>query len=78
MERYCNLTGAQQGKLLSRINELVLIDDDEIAEEAAQCIRDFIDTLVHFSFITPQARTKYVGGILGAMERRQKRRTLKC
>ena len=78
MESYCNLTGEQQGKLLSRINELVLIDDDKVAEEAAQCISDFIDTLVYFSFITPQARTKFAGGICDAMERRQKRRILKC
>ena len=78
MERYCNLTGEQQGMLLSRINDLVLIDDDEAAEEVARCILDFIDTLVRFSFITPQARTKYVGGIRDAMERRRKRRELKC
>lgn len=72
MEIYGTLTTEQQGKLMRQISELERIDGD-VVELRAKEIRNFIDYLVYFSFITPAMRVKYLGGIQDAMERRQRR-----
>lgn len=72
MEIYGTLTTEQQGKLMRQIGELERIDGD-VVELRAKEIRNFIDYLVYFSFITPAMRVKYLGGIQDAMERRQRR-----
>jgi hypothetical protein len=71
-EVYGTLTTEQQGKLMRQIGELEHIDGD-VVEMRAKEIRNFIDYLVYFSFITPATRVKYLGGIQDAMERRQRR-----
>ena len=71
-EVYGTLTTEQQGKLMRQIGELERIDGD-VVELRAKEIRNFIDYLVYFSFITPAMRIKYLGGIQDAMERRQRR-----
>ena len=71
-EFYGTLTTEQQGKLMRQIGELERIDSD-VVELRAKEIRNFIDYLVYFSFITPAMRVKYLGGIQDAMERRQRR-----
>ena len=77
-EHYRALTCEQQGHIMSCINELALIDDDNAAEEYAQSIRDFVDMLVWFKFISPQMRTKYAGGIRDTLEIRRKRRAMRA
>lgn len=77
-ENYGALSCEQQGKLMSRINELALIDDKDSAEEAEESIREFIDYLVWYGFITPQARTRYFGGIRDSMEIGRRRRAARC
>lgn len=72
MEIYGTLTTEQQGKLMRQIGELERIDGD-VVELRAKEIRNFIDYLVYFSFITPAMRVKYLGGIQDAIERRQRR-----
>jgi hypothetical protein len=71
-EVYGTLTTEQQGKLMRQIGELERIDGD-VVELREKEIRNFIDYLVYFSFITPAMRVKYLGGIQDAMERRQMR-----
>ena len=71
-EFYGTLTTEQQGKLMRQIGELERIDGDVVELRATE-IRNFIDYLVYFSFITPAMRVKYLGGIQDAMERRQRR-----
>lgn len=71
-EVYGTLTTEQQGKLMRQIGELERIDGD-VVELRAKEIRNFIDYLVYFSFITPAMRVKYLGGIQDAIERRQMR-----
>ena len=73
MEIYGTLTTEQQGKLMRQIGELERIDGD-VVELRAKEIRNFIDYLVYFSFITPAMRVKYLGGIQDAIERRQRRK----
>lgn len=78
MIEYGNLTTEQQGKLMSRINDLAVIENDDEAEEYAKDIKRFIDMLVYFNFISPQARVRYAGGIRDVLElRRRRRATLK-
>lgn len=75
---YGNLSTDQQGKLMSRINDLAVIENDDEAEEYAEDIKKFIDMLVYFNFISPQARVRYAGGIRDVLElRRRRRATLK-
>jgi hypothetical protein len=75
---YGSLSTDQQGKLMSRINDLAVIENDDEAEEYAEDIKRFIDMLVYFNFISPQARVRYAGGIRDVQElRRRRRATLK-
>lgn len=75
---YGSLSTDQQGKLMSRINDLAVIENDDEAEEYAEDIKRFIDMLVYFNFISPQARVRYTGGIRDVQElRRRRRATLK-
>ena len=71
---YGSLLTEQQGKLMSRINDLAVIENDDEAEEYAEDIKRFIDMLVYFNFISPQARVRYAGGIRNVLELRQRRR----
>ena len=71
---YGSLLTEHQGKLMSRINDLAVIENDDEAEEYAEDIRKFIDMLVYFNFISPQARVKYAGGIRDVLELRRRRR----
>ena len=78
MTDYGILSTEQQGKLMSRINDLAVIENDDEAEEYAEDIKRFIDMLVYFNFISPQARVKYAGGMRDVQElRRRRRATLK-
>lgn len=75
---YGSLSTDQQGKLMCRINDLAVIENDDEAEEYAEDIKRFIDMLVYFNFISPQARVRYAGGIRDVQElRRRRRATLK-
>lgn len=76
MSEYGSLLTEQQGKLMSRINDLAVIENDDEAEEYAEDIRKFIDMLVYFNFISPQARVRYAGGIRDTLELRRKRRAI--
>ena len=71
---YGSLSTDQQGKLMSRINDLAVIENDDEAEEYAEDIKRFIDMLVYFNFISPQARVRYAGGIRDVLELRRRRR----
>ena len=71
---YGSLSTDQQGKLMSRINDLAVIENDDEAEEYAEKIKRFIDMLVYFNFISPQARVRYAGGIRDVQELRRRRR----
>jgi hypothetical protein len=71
---YGSLSTDQQGKLMSRINDLAVIENDDEAEEYAEDIKRFIDMLVYFNFISPQARGRYTGGIRDVLELRRRRR----
>ena len=71
---YGSLSTDQQGKLMSRINDLAVIENDDEAEEYAEDIKRFIDMLVYFNFISPQARVRYAGGIRDVQELRRRRR----
>lgn len=75
---YGSLSTDQQGKLMSRTNDLAVIENDDEAEKYAEDIKRFIDMLVYFNFISPQARVRYTGGIRDLLElRRRRRATLK-
>ena len=71
---YGSLSTDQQGKLMIRINDLAVIENDVEAEEYAEDIKRFIDMLVYFNFISPQARVRYAGGIRDVLELRRRRR----
>mgnify|MGYP007022405176 CR=1 FL=1 len=71
---YGSLSTEQQGKLMSRINDLAVIENDDEAEEYAEDIKRVIDMLVYFNFISPQARVKYAGGMRDVQELRRRRR----
>lgn len=71
---YGSLSTEQQGKLMSRINDLAVIENDDEAEEYAEDIKRFIDMLVYFNFISSQARVRYAGGIRDVQELRRRRR----
>jgi hypothetical protein len=73
---YGSLSTDQQGKLMSRINDLAVIENDDEAEEYAEDIKRFIDMLVYFNFISPQARVRYAGGIRDALKLRRRRRAM--
>jgi hypothetical protein len=64
----------QQGLLMRQIDELARVDGDDVAEEQAKQMREFIDLLERYLFITPVGRAKYLGGVREAMERRAKKK----
>lgn len=66
---YGSLSLTQQSKLMQRIDELETVDD-EIAGVYESEIRQFIDMLVQFTYITPAARTRYLNGLEAAKKRR--------
>lgn len=67
---YGSLTLDQQSKLMNRIAELEIVDA-EIADAYENEIRQFIDRLVQFTYITPAMRTRYLSGLEDVKRRRK-------
>lgn len=70
-KEYGSLTLEQQGKLMREIDALASMDNYEDAKRDAKELIDFIWMLESVSFITPNNRVKYLGGIEDALARRR-------
>ncbi len=66
------LTLEQQSKLMSEIDAVAKLEDDELAEANAEEIRQFIDMLFSFGFIRSDHKVRYLGGLDAAWKRREK------
>lgn len=69
-ERGC-LSLSQQAKLISEIDAVAMLEDDELARADAEEIGDFIDSLFAFGFIGNDDVAKYKLGLEAAMKRRE-------
>ena len=69
-ERGC-LSLSQQAKLISEIDAVAMLEDDELARADAEEICDFIDSLFMFGFIGNDDVAKYKLGLKAAMKRRE-------
>lgn len=67
---YGSLTLDQQSKLMKRIDELELVDA-EIAGVYENELRQFINMLVQYTYLTPAMRTRFLNGIEDAKKRRK-------
>jgi hypothetical protein len=67
-----SLSLEQQAKLMSEIDAVAKLRDDELAEADAEEIRQFIDMLFAFGFIRSDHVSKYIGGLEAALKRRAK------
>lgn len=65
------LTLRQQANLMSEIDAVATLEDDELAKADAEEIEEFIDSLFAFGFIRNDDVTKYKLGLEGAMKRRK-------
>ena len=66
-----SLTLSQQAKLMSEIDAVAKIEDDELAEANAEEIRSFIEMLFAFGFIRSDHKVRYLGGLDAAWKRRE-------
>jgi hypothetical protein len=67
-----SLSLEQQAKLMSEIDAVAKLSDDELAAANADEIRSFIDMLFAFGFIRSDHKVRYLGGLDAALKRREK------
>lgn len=72
VKEHGNLSLEQQAKLMSEIDAVAKLWDDELAAANADEIRSFIDMLFAFGFIRSDHVSKYIGGLEAALKRRAK------
>lgn len=67
-----SLTLSQQAKLISEIDAVADLRDDELAEADAEEIKSFIDMLHAFGFIGSDKKSRYLTGLEMALKRRKR------